>query len=144
MSTEIDLAALRQGNLDLGALTESADVVEGRDLVEKEDLIGVPFIITSLTYRNGIGNADYVSVEFTTLREPYYEGVFNDGSTGVRRQTVQYLIAKQQVTSDDPDTPLSGGEEDPHYEVKLIASRGLRKSSYTHPEFGMSETFYLA
>jgi hypothetical protein len=86
----------------------------GFRLIEKDALIGVPFVIIGLVYRDGFprnGKAgDYVSVEAVTAdartmetpvvraqmgREPTVFGnepvVFNDSSTGVRRQVTELL-----------------------------------------------------
>lgn len=70
------------------------DRVAGSDLIEdKRELVKTPFIITAFTFRpSDQSAAEYVSVEFVSAEHPH--GVFNDGSTGIRRQLMDYCIAK--------------------------------------------------
>ena len=96
-------------------LVRQAAVVDGADLTKnKAGLIGVPFIIVSVTYRDGISKgqqrANYLSIEIVTADVKTWEArvkkgfipdncpfgpeeslVFNDGSTGVARQVTAYL-----------------------------------------------------
>lgn len=98
-------------HLALDALYQS----RGFRLVDKEALIGVPFVVVGITYRPGIAKpgteeGDYVSVECvvadkdTLLTPPVQDMlpadlrvfgnepvVFNDGSTGVRRTITELL-----------------------------------------------------
>src|SRR5215472_677792 len=105
---------------------------KGFRLVEKADLIGVPFVIIGLTYREGFPRngavGDYVSVEVVTAdaetmqtppvlaqigREPTVFGnepvVFNDSSTGIRRQLTE-LLANSGVI----DVGKPRGDENPY------------------------------
>ncbi len=69
------------------------DETRTRDLVDKESLLGVPFVITSFTFRQSdMAKVEYVSVEATTKDDQRI--VFNDGSTGVRRDLVNYCAAR--------------------------------------------------
>lgn len=172
-SEQVDLFAgvhSRSGK-DIQALLKDADVISGADLLKKDEkleLEGVPFIITKIVFRDA-GRIDrdtklpldYVSVEATTgdLRDV----VFNDGSTGIRRQLVQYALGKslkfiketptetvwvdasEIFNVDDTDTPIPGIAEGISYttDLALVAKRGLRISRYTN-EYGDSQTFYLA
>lgn len=102
-------------------LVATAPVIDGRDIVKPANLIGVPFLITGATIRDGVRRAvgggkseptNYVSVELTVgskgllekaLRrgritqeqfddlDPYEALVINDGSTGICRQIVAHL-----------------------------------------------------
>lgn len=113
-------AALDTYGLSFAELIAGADVAAGADLVQtKMDLVGVPFVITSVTYRDGHKNpvsgkvTNYVSVEIRTAdadtwtkrkRRNYIPAdcpfgpdetlIFNDGSTGIARGLTEYLHAK--------------------------------------------------
>src|SRR5713101_6873626 len=106
-------------------LREGADQVQGSELAKDallDALVGVPFLIYRLTTRPGIvrrtktGDTkqfDYVSCEIVLADEqemkrrrvdltnlPFAPGdqvVFNDGSTGVWRQIVAYLHAREFI-----------------------------------------------
>lgn len=70
-ATDIELRGLYNPDLDFRKLVEQAGTdafwSQGFRLVEKEDLLGVPHIVISVTYREGFPRAgvkgDYVSVE---------------------------------------------------------------------------------
>jgi hypothetical protein len=123
-------------------LLGDADVIEGYTLeTEKRNLIGVPFIITSVTVRDGVAKSkteltNYVSAECvvadsTTLarlldmgrisREQHgriipEEGiVINDGSTGIGRQLITYLDAKGIIQC--PEGPEGGEAGESRYDV---------------------------
>jgi len=159
--------------MSLPALLEDADFIVGRALTAKDTLLSVPIAITGLAFRcvaeggtvkgEKVPPRDYVSVEYVALSEDpnrCVEGVFNDGSTGVRRQLVQWLQSKGALPAGvDPDAAvatvktLPGGESgDIIYALAdgtqptlrpLVAPRGLRKSDYEGPE-GPATTYYLA
>ena len=107
-------------------LLTGADVAQGGDLLKgedpKADLVGIPFIITKLVFRDGtkykdgkdIKTRNYVSVEIMTADEATYatrkkfmppnpefppntQLVFNDGSTGVCREMVAYCHEKGYI-----------------------------------------------
>ncbi len=83
------------------------DETRTRDLVEKEELLGVPFVITSFTFRQSdMAKVEYVSVEATTKDDRRI--VFNDGSTGIRRDLVNYCAARELFTV------LDGSKFDPN------------------------------
>lgn len=158
----------------------AADQIIGHDLAKDElldALVGIPFAVTAVTFRPGIRKAgqDYraafVSCESViapenVLRrrrvnmemlpfEPGSQVVFNDGSTGIYRQIVQYLAAKEWITL--PDLPENGAYGETKYDlppfrwesitvgdyeytdedsyvyaanVRLVCPRGLRISEY--------------
>ncbi len=172
---ELDLFAGIHGksSKDIAALLENADVVAGADLLkddEKLQLERVPFVITKVVFRDG-GRVDketkkpldYVSVEATTGGGR--DVVFNDGSTGIRRQIVNYLLAKDaklvrvsDTISDvvnasdifdatDPDVPIKGIDKDNvsySADIVLVAKRGFRVSTYSNEYATDARTFYLA
>jgi hypothetical protein len=176
---------------------ESAFWSQGFRLVSKDDLLGVPFIIISLTYREGFPRAgvkgDYVSVEAVVAdagilhSRPVLSGigrehgetrvpdpgdltvypneavVFNDGSTGVRRQVTGYAIAagiadpgpagKDVLEPADRQYQkwVKGGDQAadkivafPNGEpFRVACRRGLRRSEYAN-EYGDAVTYYIA
>lgn len=157
---------------------------------------GVPFVITRLTFRKGLPDPKvkgryfaYVSCEAVVADVPYLESrklsldwshfrpgdhiVFNDGSTGIYRQVVEYLATKQYITL--PEGPAGGPKGESRYDlppgewvdvnvgalsrgevgsvdegfdtyqvdVRLFCPRGLRLSDY-ESEFGEATTRYIA
>lgn len=82
------------GYATFDALAEGADSTASRDVYtsadDKDKLIGVPFVITSIVFRpsDKKQDGDYVSCEATTRDNAQI--VVNDGSTGIRRQVAQY------------------------------------------------------
>jgi hypothetical protein len=159
--TEILAAAVARGSsqdIDLQSLLANADVVEGRPLTDKASLVGTPHVITSVVFRKGAkdnqgAQHDYVSCEYTAVTAPPVEGVYNDGSTGIRRQIVAYLADKGIVPGEykiAPDEPIwvqaKEGTPDPEFSIRFLAPRGLRVSEYDS-EFapdGKASTYYLA
>lgn len=107
-SGQLSFAALQNENAL--AVIQSAELERDKNL-----LLGVPHVITRVTYRPGIDDKDYVSVEATlgdyaalshaVLRkwipnvatvddlvfDPEERIVYNDGSTGIRRQLTMIL-----------------------------------------------------
>jgi hypothetical protein len=148
------IARNADSSIDLSALLANVDVVEGRPLTEKGSLIGMPLIITSVTFRKGTKDAagvqhDYVSCEYTTVTATPIEGVFNDGSTGIRRQVVSYLASKGIIPEGYTETPdeivwVDSEDEDPMFEVRYLAPRGLRVSDYQNDYTDEGRTYYLA
>jgi hypothetical protein len=174
----LDLDGLmRRGSVtqaNLQEVLEGSDFIVGRSLVkDKDQLLGVPLVITSIIFRNvkeatkgekATPARDFASVEYTTVsNDPNQcvEGVFNDGSTGIRRQLVVYLQSKGAIRNDvDPDAAISvkqSVEGQPSGDVPfvlvprsalppLVAPRGLRKSEYLSEANGgePATTYYLA
>jgi len=144
--------------IDFKALLANADVVEGRALVDKASMIGMPHIITSVAFHKGVKDKegishDFVSCEFTTLPSTGapIEGVYNDGSTGIRRQIVGYLASKgilPEGYTAEPDTSVwvehTEEETDPEFSIKFLAPRGLRVSEYKNAFVDEGKTYYLA
>ena len=135
--------------------SEAVTVVKGYTLVEKDSLVGVPFIVRVATFRPGsYGEAAYVSCECLTVDNN--QVVFNDGSTGVRAQIIEYCEAKGIFTSDDgwfPPAEVTLDEETGKPTIMvpmaLLARNGLRVSHYdwTDPKDGIKKpatTYYLA
>lgn len=152
-------AARRTGTAFADLLNEGVDVLTGRQVADKELLLGVPFVITSARFNDGAAGRDFVSLEITTRDDQAL--VINDSGTGIRRQVVNYLAAKGlielaagpvKVLKDElppEDAPYSSwvrGSEFAHeagFPVRWVILHGLRVSEYTN-EYGDARTFYLA
>ena len=168
------------------SLASQADEVIGYSLIggkENEQtlrmLVGVPHIVESLTFRRGDVNVaakgepamyrDYVSVSALVhpMDAPKFKRprvVYNDGSTGIYRQAVKYLVSKGLVTVDE-SLPEEGEAHSTRYDlcytservtpdgtvaypavefqVSLVIPEGLRVSEYKN-NYGDSETYYWA
>lgn len=168
------------------------DTIQGAELLSDElfdALVGVPFVITKLVFRQGTSRggemASYVSCEAITGDEkamkkrrvslddlPFTPGdlvVFNDGSTGIYRQTVGYLWAKGWVTLPEPiirDGKMGqstfdlcankwlgtsgvielndNGHRDVTFHVRINCPRGIRLSDYQNEFTKDGKTRYLA
>lgn len=111
---------------DFMRLIDGADVAEGYALEkQKENLVGLPFVVTRLTFREGIPQdkgktrSNYVSAEcmvangamlaeavsrgrlaaeVAALYRPMETVVYNDGSTGIVRHFVSYCHSKGLIT----------------------------------------------
>lgn len=120
------------------SLTANADMVEGATLEKnKANLVGVPFVVTNITVRDGVRSKrtnniqNYVSLELIIADEetlmrmvrlgrltpdivaawvPEESVVINDGSTGICRQVIAYLFNKGAIVV--PEGPESGPMEE--------------------------------
>lgn len=126
-------------NTYYGALAQGAFVVDSGELVEHDDLgklFKVPFVITAVAYRKGdivqkgaTEPGSYVSITATIADEftlaklhkfgrinmdeipfmPEESIVFNDGSTGVKRQITEFLHVQNYIKVADPGDIVMGG-----------------------------------
>lgn len=145
----------------------NAEVLESREVVSKDDkpkLIGLTFAITSIRFSKGTFKfmpdvtADFVSLEVVTIDDRLM--VINDGSTGIRRQMVNWIADKGWIDCGQPISGISDSAydkpaslwavgEDAAYagfdigDAPYLILNGLRVSSYD-TENGPAETFYLA
>jgi hypothetical protein len=97
-----------------------AEVLDGLAIVAKTELIDQPFRITGVQFETGKSNDIsyvYVDGEFTN-GETF---TFNDSSSGVRAQVVEYLKARGR------DAVVDTGAYEP---LNVIIPRGLRYSEY--------------
>lgn len=170
-----NIPAYVPGAEDWNALKSSSDEVLGHEKLGSDaldKLMGVPFIITRVIFRDGVQRPhtpyrdDYVSCEAIIAPkeviaerarkgrlnlddisvEPGEHVVFNDGSTGIYRQVVQYLEAKDfiklpkgadvghkgECRFDLPRTQWDDGDEEGStgINIRLFCPRGLRYSEY--------------
>lgn len=205
--TEIVQAENKQGTLSnpneglFGDLLVGATVIRTASLEQdKMTLVGVPMVITRVTYRPKAAKTErgFVSVEAVIGDVPHIEQairrgwipnvervdqfpftpeeliVFNDGSTGIRRQlTILLQSAGLLDIGDRPDGDNSAFDRDwsawnayrsgtmqnvgadsegnpvkievPDFtDLRIFAPRGLRVSSYTADGIGDATTFYLS
>lgn len=167
VNAELDM---QYGNLTYDELmnSQTVDVIPGWALIEdKEELRGVPFAVVRATFRpTALSTSEYVSVY--AIAKNLGNIVFNDGSTGIRRQVLDYLIAKQiavpnfeMTTADSPigqfqwNLPALESLDkdgcaiiDIPFERPLATPRGLRVSEYDweNPDTGKTQkakTYYL-
>lgn len=121
-------------------------------LVEKKDLVGIPHIIIGVTYREGMvrpngDDGDYVSLEAVVapqevLDNPAFasrrEGrelrvygnqavVYNDGSTGIRRDMTRFLHSDGLINIGTTTGELSDFDRSYHYweQGASLANRGI-------------------
>lgn len=189
-------------NMDWHSLTQGEMYgLGGLSLTDKMDLLGVPHIITRVTYqvprvvdkKNDVLR-DFVSVEATIapieeldkaiqrawlpnvkslseLRfEPEERIIYNDGSTGIRRQLTKMFhtfelidvgydeelkegsydqswakwqsFSQTREMGDDVVVPCIGANHNGN-PLAIFCKRGLYVSHYTHDDYGDSETYYL-
>lgn len=164
MSTEIDTKTqtpqwLPYAGESWDEMAAVAAVSQGADLVPGEELKGVPFIITSVTFRPGDIRTEkdapthlyYVSLELVTGTEAEFERarrrkrinescpiepgeelIFNDGSTGVYRQIVRQMEGLGWIRL--PDLPENGEKGESRYDAlpstwEFSPASGLRKTN---------------
>ena len=131
---ENSLARLSAGAAKFAAAAQSGNVVSapssgGGDVVERSTLLGVPFMVTKVTFREGKGEFspgirnDYISFEAVIPPEnvlaqmrkrpdlgpyaPEEEIVFNDGTTGLYRQMVMWLHQNGYIKVDETQGELT-------------------------------------
>lgn len=111
----------------VGASIVSSDVLgDGFSLLEDKDkLIGVPCMFVDWTFSMG-DHGEFVSARVVAEMpgKTYMKYVVNDGGTGIYAQL-------REMTNRDANAR------------GLFSKRGLRKSTYNHPEFGPGTTYYV-
>lgn len=178
------------------SLIDGATVIRTAALEQdKMSLVGVPMVITRVTYRPKAAKTErgFVSVEAViadvphitqAIRRGWIPGVerfdqfhftpeelvvFNDGSTGIRRQLTLMLDSAGSLNIGDRVEGMNSEfdrdwsewdsytsystqkiTEDQHIEIpdfkdlRIFAPRGLRVSNYTADGIGDATTFYLS
>lgn len=143
-----EIAIPNSGQLSIDELIAAAGdsvVLIDRPMLEKDllRLVGVPHIITSVTYRPGVLDAnkvrgDYVSVEYIVAKQdqldeaikrgwippdnmdslPHAEerGVYNNSGTGIRRQLTHILWSKGLLVIDPKKTPQAMSDFDVRFQ----------------------------
>lgn len=88
-------------------------------VVDKETLVGVPFVITEWTAYEGT-KGPFVAVKVLTNNGRL---LFNDGSTGIYKQLGRIEEKFRVPTFKEPFVPVHNGSV-------LVCKKGLRKSEY--------------
>lgn len=120
-----------------------ADQLDGLDLLDKSQLLDIPFRITSVRFVEG--NNGIRRVEVDAEKRDGETFTFQDSSTGVKTQIEQFLAAKGLDAAIETGEPI---------EMNLVAPNGLRVSEYQVPErgpngqeirgrFRQAKTYYL-
>jgi hypothetical protein len=99
-----------------------AEELSGYDLVDKYELIDVPFLITNVRFETNKRGINFVYVSAQTADGSAI--MFNDSSTGVRQDIVTYLAEKGR------DAAVDTGENVP---VRILVRKGLRVSEFETP-----------
>lgn len=96
-----------------------ADQIEGLDLVDKDTLVDVPFLITGCAFKV-VENKRYcyVDVELVTGDRIMFQ---DSSSTGIQFQLINYLKSKELDHVIDTEEPVN---------FRLVAPKGLRVSEY--------------
>jgi hypothetical protein len=102
-------------------LLKSATKLSGHDLLDKAELVGVPFIITEVMFKVNEKSQSVAYVTGVNGENKFFE--FNDFSgTGVRQQLIEYV----HETTGQP-VSMESGEI---HSLALYAPNGLRRSDF--------------
>lgn len=104
----------------------------GPEVVQKSELIGFPFLIGEVIFREGKFGS-YATVR--CVNKDNAEFVFNDGSTGVCQQLIHHFQKRDMISTDKP----SGA-----YQTKIMCKKGLRVSNYERENGQPASTYYIA
>jgi hypothetical protein len=114
----------------------TAEELTGIELVDKAELIGVPFCITAVWFTENQRSIEYAYVEGMRVDGTVF--TFNDSSSGVKAQIESILQGKGVDTVPTEEAP---------YEFRLIIPKGLRKSEYEvkdeRQRTKIAKTYYL-
>lgn len=120
-------------SLGVDIVSTEADGIVSLDVVDKETLIGTPFVIIEWRFNDTGKFGTFVSAVFMT--EDGKRGVFNDGSTGIAQQLRELSDYRE---AHNHATPYAG----------RFVKGGLRVSDYTYVDEKGNDiparTFYLA
>lgn len=146
-------------------LNETTDTIGSNELVDKKELLGEPLILVQVSFRpSEKASRDYVSVEAIGKTHGYI--VFNDGSTGIRRQMLNYCVQKNFARWNDENENYDRNAEELEWEapatlrfddnaavtisvpIRVKVPHGLRLSEYDYTDENnksrKAETFYLS
>jgi hypothetical protein len=159
---EVD-SILYNPDLDFRKLAlDVAYISQGFRLINKADLLGVPFVVTRAIYRPGFprrgSEGDYVSVEavvadrqvletrpYTTENLKVYPNepvVFNDSGTGIRRELTQ-LFEKYSLINVGPKTNKNENPLDRQFQL-WESGADQAQTGFTGDDVGNKHAIYLA
>jgi hypothetical protein len=109
--------------------------IEGSDIVDKAQLVGVAFLVTAVSFRKGARGVEYLYADVTLADGT--QKTFTDSSTGVKTQVQEMWLSK------NGEEPKYSTEEVWH-SVRIVARQGLRVSVYRREGSKEdSRTYYL-
>lgn len=110
------------------------DTIEGFNPIDKAELVGTPFGVTGVRFRENERKIAFAELEIVTADGEVLG--FQDSSTGVRDQIRDYLNGKKTKAGADG-----------WHDVKLFVPAGLRVSKYDvtdeHGRTKTAKTYYL-
>ena len=132
------MAKTLANGFEIPAAWGDADTIEtltGIDLIDKAELVNVPFLIEEVSFRTSATDVDTVWITAQNVEGDLFQ--FTDSSTGVRKQLVKYFEDKNQAGAVDTDEPIP---------MRLAVPKGLRVSKYPKMIRGKEQTvktYYL-
>lgn len=112
--------------------SEEAIVLDGQDLIEKDELKGKPFLITAIRWHvgtegpNGEPGVLYAQFE-ATFSEDVENGdrfMFQDAGKGIRKQVTDYFAA----------VGVSPDLVEEWHDCRIVCPRGIRISDHTQED----------
>lgn len=121
---------------NFNALVKESVVLEGYDILDKAELIGVEFVITGVWFQTGARGVGYAYMN--GVKRDGSKFTFNDSSSGIKAQITE-MISKLGKTVD-----YESGEV---HEVLIHIPRGVRLSEYEIKDVNNKDrkarTYYL-
>ena len=105
---------------NLPASWAESEQLDGLDLIDKAELVGRVFRVTGFYFTSNDRDISYAYVDGEDTDGNTFS--FNDSSTGVRAQLVEYLKAKGN------DAAIDTGE---YVKASIVIPKGLRVSEFT-------------
>ncbi len=102
-----------------------SDQLDGLDVIDKQELIEVPFRIIGAYFSTNARNVRTAFIDGERMDGSVF--TFADSSTGVKQQLITYLnkLGKDAVVE---------SETQEYVDLSLVVPRGLRPSTYEVPE----------
>lgn len=117
-------------------LVKKSSVIEGFDILDKAELLGVEFVITGVWFVSGARNVGYVYMN--GVKRDGTKFTFNDASTGIKAQITEMMTKLGKPTDSDTGNVL---------EVLIHIPRGVRVSEYEIKDVNNKDrkarTYYL-
>lgn len=117
-------------------LKNKAVVIEGYDLRDKGELVGVEFVITGVMFKTGSRNVGYAYVDGVTRDGQKFTFV-DSSSTGAKNQIIAALQEQEIPVTYDTGEVI---------DIQIYVPRGFRVSDYSVEVKGKernARTFYL-